>query len=311
MPRRRARSAPRARHRPGLRGQGRPAGDPVFDLQNPDDAGARRSSACCAHHNALRAGSGEPPRSTAARCDQLCRDRADFVLPFMDSGLGASRQERRAGRRILFEGAQGACSTSTTAPIRSSPRPTPSPPRPRPDPASGRAPSPTCWASPRPTPRASAPGRSRPSRPTRSASARRARPRVRHRHGAQAPLRLVRRGAGAPGHQDRRHQRHRADQARRARRLEEIKVCVGYRLDGKRSTGCRRARGPRCGSSRSTSFEGWKGSSAGARSLGRPAGAGGQIRAPDRGTDRVPGGAAVHQPGARRHDPSGKGPSGR
>ena len=50
-------------------------------------------------------------------------------------------------------------------------------------------------------------------------AARRARARVRHRHRAQAPLRLVRRGAGAADlHHGRRH-RHRAHQARRARRL--------------------------------------------------------------------------------------------
>ena len=37
--------------------------------------------------------------------------------------------------------------------------------------------------------------------------------------GRRAALRLVRRGRGAAGDQDRRHRRHRADQARRARRL--------------------------------------------------------------------------------------------
>ena len=47
----------------------------------------------------------------------------------------------------------------------------------------------------------------------------RARRRIRHRDGAQAPLRLVRRGAGAPDRDHRRHRRHRAHQARRAGRL--------------------------------------------------------------------------------------------
>ena len=37
--------------------------------------------------------------------------------------------------------------------------------------------------------------------------------------------------------------------------------------------------------------------------LGRPAGAGGEIRAADRGTGGSAGDPAVHQPGARRHDP--------
>ena len=45
-----------------------------------------------------------------------------------------------------------------------------------------------------------------------------ARPRVRHHHRPAAALRLVRRRAGAPGGEARRHRRHRADQARRARR---------------------------------------------------------------------------------------------
>ena len=55
------------------------------------------------------------------------------------------------------------CSTSTTAPIRSSRRATAWPATPPPARAWGRRCCTTCWASPRPTPRAWAAGRSRPS----------------------------------------------------------------------------------------------------------------------------------------------------
>jgi adenylosuccinate synthase len=60
----------------------------------------------CAHHDALRAGFGEPPVDRARLRGDLA-EIADFVLPFarpvwrdMDAAL-------RRGRRILFEGAQG------------------------------------------------------------------------------------------------------------------------------------------------------------------------------------------------------------
>ena len=134
---------------------------------------------------------------------------------------------------------------------------------------------------------------------------RRARPRVRHRHGAQAPLRLVRCRAGAPGCQGVGHRRHRADQARRARRLREDQGL--RRLHARRRaarTGCRP------GTTRRRAlepiwedFEGWSQSTRGRAQLGRSAGAGRQIRAPRRGADRVPGDAAVDQPRARGHDP--------
>jgi adenylosuccinate synthase len=42
---------------------------------------------------------------------------APKVLPFMDSVWLLLDEKRREGRRILFEGAQARCSTSTTAPI--------------------------------------------------------------------------------------------------------------------------------------------------------------------------------------------------
>ena len=63
------------------------------------------------------------------------------------------------------------CSTSTTAPIRSSPPPTRSPARPASAPASARATSTRSGGSPRPTRPGSAPGPSRPSSRTSSAIA--------------------------------------------------------------------------------------------------------------------------------------------
>jgi adenylosuccinate synthase len=60
----------------------------------------------CAHHDALRAGFGEPPVDR----DRLKRDLAaiaDFVLPFAKPVWRDLDEARRAGKRILFEGAQG------------------------------------------------------------------------------------------------------------------------------------------------------------------------------------------------------------
>ena len=112
------------------------------------------------------------------------------------------------------------CSTSTTAPTLTSPRRTRSP--------AWRPPAPA-WAAAAvdfvlgivkayTTRVGEGPFPTELDRRDRRA-ARRARPRVRHRHRPPAPLRLVRRGAGAPDLHHRRRHRHRADQARRARRL--------------------------------------------------------------------------------------------
>jgi len=60
----------------------------------------------CAHHDALRAGFSEPPVDR----DRLKRDLAaiaDFVLPFAKPVWRDLDDARRAGKRILFEGAQG------------------------------------------------------------------------------------------------------------------------------------------------------------------------------------------------------------
>ncbi len=59
------------------------------------------------HHNALRRGLGEPEISSAAIYDELASI-ADKVLPYMDTVWRVLDTARREGRRILFEGAQGA-----------------------------------------------------------------------------------------------------------------------------------------------------------------------------------------------------------
>jgi adenylosuccinate synthase len=60
-----------------------------------------------AHHNALRRGLGEPEVEASVLYDELASV-ADQVLPFMDATWRILDQARREGRRILFEGAQGA-----------------------------------------------------------------------------------------------------------------------------------------------------------------------------------------------------------
>ena len=60
----------------------------------------------CAHHDALRAGFGEPPVDRERLHDDLA-EIADFVLPFARPVWRDLDKARRNGKRILFEGAQG------------------------------------------------------------------------------------------------------------------------------------------------------------------------------------------------------------
>ena len=64
------------------------------------------STACCAHHDALRAGFGEPPVDRERLRADLS-EIAEFVLPFAKPVWRDLDQAIRRGRRILFEGAQG------------------------------------------------------------------------------------------------------------------------------------------------------------------------------------------------------------
>ena len=121
------------------------------------------------HHNALRRGLSLPEITPRAIYDDLA-EVAPKVLPYMDLVWSLLDEKRREGKRILFEGAQGALldidhgtypfvtSSNTVAAQAATGS------------ASARERSITCWASARPTRRGSGRGRSRPSRPTRSAS---------------------------------------------------------------------------------------------------------------------------------------------
>ncbi|TXG85550.1 MAG: adenylosuccinate synthase [Sphingomonadales bacterium] len=59
-----------------------------------------------AHHNALRAGFGQPPVDREALIRDL-QEIAPLVLPFAAPVWPTLKDARRAGKRILFEGAQG------------------------------------------------------------------------------------------------------------------------------------------------------------------------------------------------------------
>ena len=78
----------------------------VFDLQNPETM-RPKIERLLAHHNALRRGLGVAEVDGRALEDALA-EIAPRLLPYMDSVWELLDHERRAGRRILFEGAQGA-----------------------------------------------------------------------------------------------------------------------------------------------------------------------------------------------------------
>ncbi|MBC9033356.1 adenylosuccinate synthase [Sphingomonas sp. JC676] len=77
----------------------------VCDLAHLDDL-APQFDRLAAHHDALRAGFGEPPIDRDALVEQL-REIAGFVLPFAQPVWRMLHEARARGRRILFEGAQG------------------------------------------------------------------------------------------------------------------------------------------------------------------------------------------------------------
>jgi len=60
----------------------------------------------CAHHDALRAGFDQAPVDREALLDEL-RDVAEFVLRFAQPVWKRLKKVRKAGAKILFEGAQG------------------------------------------------------------------------------------------------------------------------------------------------------------------------------------------------------------
>ena len=77
----------------------------VCDLAHLDDINPQLDR-LCAHHNALRAGFGEKPIDRERLLNDL-RDIAPFVLEFAQPVWKRLNEVRRAGARILFEGAQG------------------------------------------------------------------------------------------------------------------------------------------------------------------------------------------------------------
>ncbi len=77
----------------------------VCDLAHLDDLDPQLDR-ICAHHDALRAGFGEPSIDRARVLADL-REIADFILPFAKPVWLTLNEARKRGDRILFEGAQG------------------------------------------------------------------------------------------------------------------------------------------------------------------------------------------------------------
>ena len=77
----------------------------VCDLAHLDDLGPQLDR-LTAHHDALRTGFGEPPIDRAALMAELT-EIADFILPFVKPVWLTLNRAKAAGKRILFEGAQG------------------------------------------------------------------------------------------------------------------------------------------------------------------------------------------------------------
>ena len=77
----------------------------VCDLAHLDSLGPQLDR-LTAHHDALRAGFGEPPIDRERLLADL-REIADFVLPFAKPVWRDLNEAKARGRRILFEGAQG------------------------------------------------------------------------------------------------------------------------------------------------------------------------------------------------------------
>ena len=78
----------------------------VMDLAEPPGL-KRKIERLLAHHNALRRGLGLAPVA-ADKVQEGLESVAPRVLPYMDSVWSLPDRKRREGKRILFEGAQGA-----------------------------------------------------------------------------------------------------------------------------------------------------------------------------------------------------------
>ena len=241
----------------------------VCDLAEPRDARRQARRAAAATTTRCSAASARAEIDRAALRAALL-DVAPQLLPFAEPVWERLDEARRAGKRILFEGAQAAMLDVDhgTYPLRHLVQHGGRRGRDRLRHRARRA-SATCSASPRPTPRASAPARSRPSCPTQIGQPLGERGREfgtvtgRPRRCGWFDAVMVRQAV-----KRRRHPRHRADQARRARRLATSSrsapatACGGETL----APPARRRRRRRRRSSRST-----RRSRAGARSRAAPA----------------------------------------
>ena len=78
----------------------------MIDLSEPDTL-MPKIERLLAHHNALRRGMGLPEIEAAAIYRELMSVAAE-ILPYMDQVWRILDEKRRSGARILFEGAQGA-----------------------------------------------------------------------------------------------------------------------------------------------------------------------------------------------------------
>jgi adenylosuccinate synthase len=77
----------------------------VMDLAHPESL-PERIERLLAHHNPLRRGLGQPEIDAGAILDELTSV-ADEITPFIDRVWRLLDERRKAGDRILFEGAQG------------------------------------------------------------------------------------------------------------------------------------------------------------------------------------------------------------
>ncbi len=77
----------------------------VYDLKNPETL-PRKIERLLAHHNPLRKGLGVDEIDGNKLFDELMGIR-DAILPYMDSVWALLDAQKRAGKRLLFEGAQG------------------------------------------------------------------------------------------------------------------------------------------------------------------------------------------------------------
>ena len=275
----------------------------VQDLKNLDTLGPKVDR-ILVHHNALRRGLGQPQIDKASLMDELTRI-GPKILPYMDVTWDLLDRERRAGKRILFEGAQAVLldidhgtypfvtSSNTVAAQAAT--------------GSGIGPRAINYVlgiakayttrvglGPFPTELTDETGEKLGTRGNEFGTVT-----GRKRRCGWFDACLVRQS-----HQGRGHRRHRSHEARRARRLRDA---AGVRRLPPRRRAHRppagRAQRPGAAEAHLPELRGLDAVDPRRAQLDRVAGAGGEVRAHHRGADRVPGDAALHQPRAHRHHP--------